>query len=67
VQRIRPALKPFGLSKPDWQIFCELANRLGASWPYTSAPMVTEEIGREITAYTGISYEKVGSLGIALD
>ena len=67
VQRLRRALKPFGLSKPDWEIFCELANRLGASWPYTSAPMVTEEIGREIAAYTGITYEQVGSLGIAIE
>ena len=29
--------------------------------------MVTEEIGREIAAYTGITYEKVGSLGIAIE
>jgi NADH-quinone oxidoreductase subunit G len=67
VQRLRRALKPFGLGKPDWEIFCGLANRLGASWPYTSAPMVTEEIGREIAAYTGITYEKVGSMGIAIE
>jgi predicted molibdopterin-dependent oxidoreductase YjgC len=66
VQRIRRALKPFGLSKPDWEIFREVANRLGAAWPYAAAPMVTEEIGREITAYTGITDEKVGSLGIAI-
>jgi predicted molibdopterin-dependent oxidoreductase YjgC len=66
VQRVRRALKPFGLSKPDWEIFCALANRLGASWPYTSAATVTEEIGRESAAYTGITYEKVGSLGIAI-
>jgi predicted molibdopterin-dependent oxidoreductase YjgC len=67
VQRVCRALKPFGLGKPDWEIFCEIANRLGASWPYTSAPMVTEEIGREIAAYTRITYEKVGSLGIAIE
>jgi NADH-quinone oxidoreductase subunit G len=67
VQRVRRALKPFGLSKPDWQIFTELANRLGATWPYASAPMITEEIGREVAAYTGITYEKVGSSGIATD
>jgi NADH-quinone oxidoreductase subunit G len=67
VQRVRRALKPFGLSKPDWQIFIDLANRLGASWPYTSVPMVTEEIGREIAAYAGVTYEKVGSQGIALE
>ena len=67
MQRIRRALKPFGLSKPGWEIFCELANRLGASWPYTSGPMVTEEIGREIATYTGITYEKVGSSGLAIE
>jgi NADH-quinone oxidoreductase subunit G len=67
VQRIRRALNPAGLSKPDWEIFCALANRLGASWPYVSAPMVTEEIGREVAAYTGITYEKVGSLGMAIE
>ena len=67
VQRIHHALKPFGLSKPDWEIFCALANRLGASWPFTSASMVTEEIGREIAAYTGITYEKVGSSGILIE
>jgi NADH-quinone oxidoreductase subunit G len=67
VQRVHRALKPFGLSKPDWEIFRELASRLGASWPYASAPMITEEIGREIPAYTGITYEKVGSAGIATE
>jgi hypothetical protein len=29
--------------------------------------MVTEEIGREIAAYTGITYEKVGSSGILIE
>jgi hypothetical protein len=29
--------------------------------------MVTEEIGREIAAYTAITYEKVGSSGIAIE
>jgi NADH-quinone oxidoreductase subunit G len=67
VQRVRRALKPHGLSQADWEIFCLLAQRLGASWPFTSAGMVTEEIGREVAAYTGITYEKVGSLGIALE
>jgi NADH-quinone oxidoreductase subunit G len=67
VQRVRRALKPFGLSKPDWEIFCDLAHRLGTSWPYTSAPLVTEDIGQEIAAYTGITYEKVGSLGVAIE
>jgi NADH-quinone oxidoreductase subunit G len=67
VQRLRPALKPFGLSKPDWQVFRDLANRLGAAWPYVSAAMITEEIGPEVAAYEGVTYEKVGSLGIAIE
>jgi NADH-quinone oxidoreductase subunit G len=66
VQRLRPALKPPGLSKPDWQIFHDLAHRLGAAWPYASAPMITEDIGREVAAFNGVTYEKVGSLGVPL-
>jgi NADH-quinone oxidoreductase subunit G len=66
VQRIRRALKPFGLSKPDWEIFRDIANRLGAAWSYAAAPMVTEEIGREMAAYAGITYEKVGKSGVAI-
>jgi NADH-quinone oxidoreductase subunit G len=66
VQRLQRALKPFGLSRPDWEIFRELAQRLGTAWPYASAAMVTEEIGRQVAAYRGVTYEKVGSLGLAL-
>jgi hypothetical protein len=29
--------------------------------------MVTEEIGREIATYTGITYEKVGRSGLAIE
>jgi NADH-quinone oxidoreductase subunit G len=67
VQRIHCALKPFGLSKPDWEIFCALATRLGASWPFASVAAVTAELGREIAAYTGISYERVGSSGMPIE
>jgi NADH-quinone oxidoreductase subunit G len=66
VQRLQRALKPLGLSKPDWEIFREVANRLGASWPYPSAATITEQMGREVAAYSGVTYEKVGSLGMAL-
>lgn len=67
VQRLHRALKPFGLSKPDWEILCEVANRLGASWSYASASTITEQLGREVTAYAHVTYEKVGSLGIAIE
>jgi hypothetical protein len=29
--------------------------------------MITEEIGSEVAAYEGVTYEKVGSLGIAIE
>ncbi len=67
VQRVRRALKPFGLSKPDWEIFREVANRLGASWSYASAPAITEEMGRDVAMFSGVTYEKVGNLGMALE
>jgi predicted molibdopterin-dependent oxidoreductase YjgC len=67
VQRLRRALKPFGLSKPDWEILRDVANRLGAAWSYASAPAITEQLGKEVAVYTGITYEKVGSLGMAIE
>jgi NADH-quinone oxidoreductase subunit G len=67
VQRLRRALKPFGLSKPDWEILRDVANRLGATWSYASAPAITEQLGQEVAAYSGITYEKVGSLGMAIE
>ena len=50
IQRITKALEPVGNSKPDWQIFCELAKKMKSSgFDYND----TEEIMAEISSCTG--------------
>jgi len=64
VQRVRKALCAPGEVRDDWQIICDISNRLGYSMRYNSP----EEIFREITAltpsYAGISYERIEKEGI---
>jgi NADH-quinone oxidoreductase chain G len=44
VQKVRKAIEPIHLSKPDWEIFSRLSEKMGIPLEYKSA----EEIGREI-------------------
>ena len=37
VQRVNQAIKPIGNSKPDWEIICQLATRMG--YPFTYKEM----------------------------
>ncbi len=59
VQRIRKAIEPIGESKPDWQILCELSQRLGYTMTYQSPEEVFEEIRRLVPIYAGISYRRL--------
>jgi NADH-quinone oxidoreductase subunit G len=44
-QRIRPVRGPIGLSRPDWQIFQELSEVLGADMGFGSLEALHEELG----------------------
>ena len=54
VQRVRQAFAPRGQSRPDWQIICDLAERIEkrlgraqtAFWGYESPAEILEEMGR---------------------
>jgi formate dehydrogenase alpha subunit len=59
VQRIRKAIEPIGESKPDWQILCELSQRLGYAMTYQSPEEIFEEIRRLVPIYAGISYRRL--------
>jgi predicted molibdopterin-dependent oxidoreductase YjgC len=54
---------PLGESLPDLDIFCRLASELGFSVPGTNARGVFEEIGRTVAAFTGMTWQSVGSGG----
>jgi len=59
VQRARKAIEPLGQSKPDWQILCELAQRLGYPMAYRSPAEIFEEIRTLVPIYQGISYRRL--------
>lgn len=59
VQRIRKALEPIGESKPDWQILCELAQRMGYPRSYRDPEEIFEEIRRLVPIYAGMTYKRL--------
>lgn len=71
VQRVRKAFEPFGQSRADWEIICDLArrleNKLGrehtARWNYEGPSEILEEMGRLVPAYSGITYDRLDKEG----
>ena len=63
VQRIHAAVPPVGESLPDLSILASLASGLGLQPGASVAPVVFREIGEEVTAFAGMTYETVGSTG----
>ena len=65
VQWTRKAIEPVGESKADWQIICDLARAMGSKqFEYGSPKEIMAEIARLTPSYGGISYERLGSVGL---
>jgi formate dehydrogenase alpha subunit len=72
VQRVRKALEPRGRARADWQINCELAQRiekkLGRStstfWAYQTPAEVLEEMSRVVPEYAGVKYPRIEEEGL---
>ncbi len=64
VQRIRKALPPPGVARPDWEILCELSTRLGYPMGYSHPGEIMEEIASLVPIYGGISYERLEGEGL---
>jgi formate dehydrogenase alpha subunit len=72
VQRVRAAQAPRGLSRPDWEILCDLAKRLearlgwpqSAHWDYSSPEEILREMASVNTDYAGITYERIEKVGL---
>ncbi len=71
VQRVRQAIPPRGQARADWEVVCDLAqrieSRLGrptAGWAYAHPSEVMEEIGRAIPDYAGIRYDRLEAEGL---
>ncbi len=64
IQRVRKAIEPLGESKPDWEIICLLAQRMGASgFDFASPEEVLDEIAQVTPIYGGASYQRLEKEG----
>ena len=60
IQRVRRAIDPLGEAKPDWEIICLLAQRMGAhGFDFASPGEVMDEIAQVTPIYGGVSYERL--------
>jgi formate dehydrogenase alpha subunit len=72
VQRVRKALEPRGQSRADWEIICDLAQRIEkklgrprtAYWAYKGPAEVLEEMGRVVPEYAGVKYARIEKQGL---
>jgi formate dehydrogenase alpha subunit len=72
VQRVRQAIAPRGQSRPDWNIICDLAQRLEqrlgrpntAGWDYAGPEEIWAEMARVVPANRGVSYARIEKVGL---
>jgi formate dehydrogenase major subunit len=63
VQKVDKVVDPPGEARPDWQIICQLAERMGYKdkFNFASSGEIFEEIRSCIPPYKGISYERLSN------
>ena len=66
IQRIRKAIEPVGQAKPDWEIICATAQKMGqgAFFSYGSAAEIWDEIRSVWGAARGITYARLEAGGL---
>ena len=58
VQRLRRAIPPLGVSKPDWQILSSLADQLGVEgFQYQEPSEIIAELAGAVAFFKGVSYK----------
>lgn len=63
VQRVRKAVDPPGHARPDTDIICDLAARLGYPMFYAHPSEIWDEVARNTPILAGISYERLEQEG----
>jgi formate dehydrogenase alpha subunit len=64
IQRVRQAIEPLGEARPDWQILCQVAQRMGVGgFDFASPSEVMDEIAQLTPIYGGVSYERLEEKG----
>ncbi len=65
VQRVRKAIEPLGEAKPDHEIICNIARRMGSDdFQYQNVEEIFEEITQVTPIYQGITFQKIDKDGI---
>ena len=64
VQRVRKAVNPPGIAKPDWQIISELGEKFGYKNKYNHPAEIWDELARNTPILAGISYDRLEFQGI---
>lgn len=59
IQMVRPAIKPVGNAKPDYEIFIDLMTKFGYENNMSTAEDVMKEISQMLPQYAGVTYEKI--------
>ncbi|MEP9411055.1 MAG: molybdopterin-dependent oxidoreductase [Candidatus Brocadia sp.] len=59
VQRLNRAIMPVGDARPDWQIICDLAKKMGQPYSYVSTKEILNEIGSIAPIYAGVNYDRL--------
>jgi formate dehydrogenase alpha subunit len=65
VQRVRKAIEPIGDARPDWQVICQLAQKMRkGGFEFSSPAHIMEEISLLTPSYGGISYQRLEDGGL---
>ncbi len=64
VQLINKTIEPIGNSRPDWEIICDVAARMGYPFKYASTAEVMDEIASLAPIYGGISHKRIRKVGL---
>jgi formate dehydrogenase major subunit len=65
IQRVRPALRPAGSSKADWQIVCEMAEAMGGrGFSFSSPEAIWDEMRSLCEGGRGMTYARLDAGGL---
>ena len=64
VQRVRKAASAPGQARPDWEILCDLATRMGYPMSYASSEEIFKEITSLTPSYAGMTYARLEGKGL---
>lgn len=64
VQKLNKAIDPPGEAKPDWQIICSLAERMGHPFNCKDTAEIMDEIASVTPIYGGIHHDRLEGYGL---